>query len=268
MNEAELTFTRVLDCDRVLLYQNRRSLLGKDKASRIASVLKRRMQGEPLQYILGKQEFMGLEFKVTPDVLIPRPETEILVEEALKIARQLVSRPVSPLRILDMGTGSGCVAVSLAKLLPGAEIEAVDISRDALRIAKENARLNNVRIHFIEGDLFSAFSFQLSAYSLIISNPPYIPTGEIDGLQVEIGYEPKIALDGGKDGLDFYRRLIAQAPPFLRPGGELIMEMGAGQLERISELLHRSRELELTEVVKDYSRLDRIIAARKVDKNG
>ena len=267
MNEAELLFTQILGCDRLSLYLNQDTPLGKDKISLISSVLKRRISGEPLQYILGKAEFMGLEFKVNKEVFIPRPETEILVETAIEIARRL-SVMDDRLKILDIGTGSGCIAVSLAKFMRGVEVIATDISDKALEIAKQNARLNNVEVNFLQSDLFSAFSFQLSAFSLIISNLPYIPIAKIDSLQPELSYEPRIALDGGKDGLDFYRRIIRQAPAYLKEGGLLILEMGFGQRGLIEGILKNSKNFQIIEIVKDYNQIDRIIIAKKEEKNG
>ena len=147
MNEAELLFSEVLNCDRPSLYLKKNYPLDKEKSVIISKVLKRRISAEPIQYILGKTEFMGLEFKVTPDVLIPRPETEILVETTMRVACQLASPKLRQLNILDLGTGSGCIAISLAKLIPDAKISASDISRQALKIAELNAKLNNININ-------------------------------------------------------------------------------------------------------------------------
>jgi len=159
MNETELLFTEVLNCDRLFLYQHRSSCVDKAKSFLIASVLKRRIKGEPIQYILGKTEFMGLEFKVNRNVFIPRPETEILVEAALRIVSCVMCH-VSCVNILDLGTGSGCIAVSLAKFLPQAHITAIDISENALEIAKQNALLNNVKINFLHSNLFTSYELR------------------------------------------------------------------------------------------------------------
>jgi release factor glutamine methyltransferase len=265
MTEAELLFTQILNCDKLSLYQNRNSPLGKEKLSFISSVLKRRIAGEPIQYILGKTEFMGLEFKVTPDVLIPRQETEILVETALKQISDLRSQ-ISVVNILEIGTGSGNIAVSLAKHLPGAKICACDISAKALDIARANVRINRVddSINFIQSDLFASYDLRPTAYDLIISNPPYVTAQEIDNLQPEIKYEPRIALDGGGDGLDFYRRIASQAPEYLKEDGLLILEMGFGQAGSIKNILKISENFEIIEVVRDYNGLDRVIVARKL----
>lgn len=259
MNEAELLFTELLNCDRASLYLNRDSILNKEKLFSVSSALKRRIKGEPIQYIIGKTEFMGLEFKVTLDVLIPRPETEILVEAAIKITR-LIGEKV---RILDLGTGSGCIAVSLAKLLPKAKVTATDISPEALKVALENARANNVDIDFFQGDLFGTCNLTPITYDLIISNPPYIRSSEIKKLQPEVQYEPPIALDGGKEGLDFYKRIINDAPRYLKKKGFLILEIGFDQKDDLKKNLQNSGYFEIIEVIKDYNNLDRVIIAQK-----
>jgi len=292
MNETELLFTEVLNCDRASLYLNRQKILDKNISSKVSQVLKRRICGEPIQYILGKCEFMGLEFIVNKDVFIPRPETEMLVETALKYVSQCPShqRPsysalvhkcrsaqVNGVKILDIGTGSGCIAVSLAKFLPEAEIFATDISGPALKVARKNAGLNNVdeRIKFFQSDLFAGFrrrriSLRLmrvggfAGYDIIVSNPPYIPKAEIGKLAAEIQYEPVSALSGGGDGLDFYRRIIRESPGFLKKGGFLILEMGFGQCENIKEIFKLCKKLEVKEVIKDYNNIDRILVTRVV----
>jgi len=269
MNEAELLFSSVLNCNRLSLYLNKKSLLDKDSAGFVSSVLKRRISGEPIQYILGKTEFMGFEFKVGPCVLIPRPETEILVETAIRhVTRgqsQCASLPEGDKvsKALDIGTGSGNIAISLAILLPKVKIDALDISESALDVAKDNAKLHNVNINFIYSDLFSGNNLTSNTYDLIISNPPYIPTGEIDKLQPEIKYEPKIALDGGIDGLDFYRRLISHSLQYLKKDGLLIMEIGFKQKEALKNIFQKYEDFEIIEVVKDYNNVERVIVARK-----
>lgn len=263
MTEAELLFTQIFNCDRVDLYLNKDLRLDRDKSSLISTALKRRFSGEPIQYILGKTEFMGLEFRVNRDVFIPRPETEILVEIVIKIVHQCTSASVHQLRILDIGTGSGCIAISLAKFLTNASITATDISNEALKIAKQNALLNNVEVNFLQSNLFASYELRTMNYELIIGNPPYIPAADIDYLQPEISYEPRIALDGGRDGLDFYRKIINQAPDYLKEGGFLIMEMGFNQCMGIKGVFKSSGKFEIIEVIKDYNRIDRVIVARK-----
>lgn len=258
MNEAELLFTEILKCDRVSLYQKSDTVLDKDKAAFAASVLKRRAQGEPLQYILGKSDFFGLEFKVTPDVLIPRPETELLVERACQAVR--ASR--RKVRILELGTGSGCIAVSLAKSLGDVNVTATDISEKALEIARENASLNKVseKINFLRSDLFY---FCNRAYDVIVSNPPYIPSAEIQKLQPEVQYEPRVALDGGSDGLEFYRRIIGESAHYLEDDGLLILEAGFDQASQIRNIFASFGDLKILDVVKDYNKIDRVIVAKR-----
>lgn len=259
MNEAELLFTQILSCSRAELHLDRGRRLKQEEASFLACALKRRFYGEPVQYILGKTAFMGFEFRVTADVFIPRPETEILVETAIRYSCQL---SVVSCRILDIGTGSGCIAISLAKFLPSARITATDISEKALQIARQNALLNNVEINFFRSDLFSNHELRTINYELIVSNPPYIPSADIEKLQPELNYEPRIALDGGSDGLDFYRRIVLKAPDYLNKDGFLIMEIGFNQCSPIKAMLCFGG-FEVIEVVKDYSKIDRVIVAQK-----
>ncbi len=274
MNEAELLFSSVLRCSRLSLYLDKDKVLDTGVLRRIAGVLKRRIIGEPLHYILGEADFMGYALNVNADVLIPRPETEILVDTALKTARRLrgeafsrheqfSGEPCECLHVLDVGTGSGCIAVSLAKALGDAVIDAVDISSQALCVASANAAAHNVSVSFIESDLFSSPRLAGRHFDIIVSNPPYIPSDEIQELQAEIRYEPRMALDGGSDGLVFYRRLIADSPDYLKTGGILIMEMGYKQCSAIKNILQNSGKFEIIEVVKDYAYIDRVVVARK-----
>ncbi|MDD4939383.1 MAG: peptide chain release factor N(5)-glutamine methyltransferase [Candidatus Omnitrophica bacterium] len=262
MNETELLFTDILNCSRWSLYLNKDITLRKDQFTRISEALKRRVRGEPVHYILGKTEFMGLDFKVSPEVLIPRPETEILVEEVI---RQSHKPQATSLNILDVGTGSGCIAISLAKFIKKAAVIATDISSGALKIAEANAKLNNVidKIRFIQSDFFKSYELRAKTYDIIVSNPPYIVSSEIEKLQPEVQYEPRIALDGGKDGLSSYRKIIEYAPEYLREGGFLILEMGFGQAPCIKNVFQNSMNFEIIEVVKDYNNIDRVIVAKK-----
>jgi release factor glutamine methyltransferase len=202
-------------------------------AIRFASLLDRRYRGEPIQYIVGETEFFGLPFKVTPDVLIPRPETEHLVEKAIELAR-LRAAP----RIVDVCTGSGAIAIALALALPAAEITATDLSDAALTIARENAQHNGVetRIRFLQGDLLAPVASK--RFDLVVANPPYVPTIERESMSVEVrDHEPALALFAGVDGLDIYRRLISAAPGVLVPGGFIALEIGYGQARVAEELL-------------------------------
>jgi len=262
MNEAELLFSEILNCNRTELYINKSSLLDKQKSKLVSGALKRRISGEPIQYILGKTEFMGLEFRVNRDVLIPRPETEILTETVINLVLG-VRCQVLGINILDLGTGSGCIAVSLAKFVKNAIVTATDISNEALEIAKQNALLNNTRVNFLQSDLFSSNELRAVSYELIVSNPPYVATADIANLEREIGYEPRIALDGGKDGLDFYRRVICEAPHYLKEEGLLILEIGFNQREAIENIFQASANFKIIAVKKDYSNIDRVIVAKR-----
>lgn len=269
MNEAELLFSEILNRNRLSLYLDRNRRLSRHKSRLIASVLRKRMAGEPLAYILGKIDFMGLEFKVTPGIFIPRPETEILVEKAIDLVQSscLAGRQarLKIHSILDIGTGSGCIAVSLAKFLKEVKITAVDVSDRALEIARQNARLNNAKVRFLKSNLFDNHELRAKNYELIISNPPYIPTEDIDNLGPEIQSEPGIALDGGKDGLDFYRRIVTYAPSYLKNNGYLALEMGFEQKDAILSLFKEQESLKIIETIKDYKNIDRAIVFKKFE---
>lgn len=211
---------------------------------------KRRAAGEPFAYIVGSKEFMKLNFIVNEHVLIPRDDTEILIEEAIKLKRKSV---------LDMCTGSGCIAISLAKYIENACVDAVDISENALEIARKNAEINNVKVDFISSNLFENIS---KKYDLIVSNPPYIPSENISDLQCEVKNEPHLALDGGKDGLDFYREISKQALNYLNDSGILMYEIGYDQGESVPNIL-KECGYEDIRIIKDLSGNDRVVIARK-----
>jgi release factor glutamine methyltransferase len=195
---------------------------------------------------------MGLDFKINEDVFIPRPETEILVETAINYTTQAIYKEVSSPNILDIGTGSGCIAVSLAKFIPLAEIVATDISLQALEVARKNAKTNSVEIDFIQSNLFENPRLITKNYDLIVSNPPYISTWDILRLPLDVQREPYIALNGGKDGLDFYRELIRECPLYLKENGYLILEMGKDQFRAVCDIVSASRKFEIIEIIKDY----------------
>lgn len=209
----------------------------------IDGIAKRRAQGEPLQYILGKWEFMGLPFYTRPCALIPRQDTETLCEEALSIGGKT---------LLDLCCGTGCIGVSLAKL-GGFEVTFGDISPDCLGLARENAALNGVAGSFVLTDMFGNIS---GSYDMICVNPPYIPTSELASLQAEVKREPVLALDGGADGLDFYRRIARDYATHLSPGGALLMEVGAGQAEDVAAMFPNARRIE------DICCIERVVAVR------
>lgn len=265
MTEKEILITSILNCSRSALYSQDWTLNGAQE-KRLSEVLFLRSQGFPLQYILGEVEFFGLVFKVDQRVLIPRPETEILVEAVINLATPASGGAGSHLKILDIGTGSGCIAVSLAKSLPEVQIDALDVSHEALVLAKENAVKNcvNERINFIQSDLFLIFNANnanncLGSYDIIISNPPYLRSCDIAQLPREVRFEPRIALDGGDDGLDFYRGIIQESAKFLKKDGFLFFEIGFSQRKGIEEIIGRQDIMRLSEVRKDYSGIERVM---------
>ncbi|MDD5115450.1 MAG: peptide chain release factor N(5)-glutamine methyltransferase [Candidatus Omnitrophica bacterium] len=259
VNEAELVLTHILRCDRMSLYLNKDTGLDKDKSVILSSILKRRMLGEPVQYILGRCEFMGLEFKIDRRALIPRPETEILVESAIGGLRD--SGNARP-RVLEIGTGSGCIAVAIARNIKGADIWASDISQEALQLAGENARCNNTRIRFVRGDLFDALHPEDGKFDLIISNPPYVAEVDFSSLAREISFEPQAALNGGRDGLDFYRRIITGAAAYLENSGSLMFEIGMGQAGVVKRMLE-NEGFGCLSSVRDYNGIERVVSAKK-----
>ncbi len=240
---AQSLLAEALGCDRTYLIVNLQQRLSDPILAKYEGLIARRAAGEPLQYIVGHQEFFGLDFEVTPDVLIPRPETELIVEEVLRLVQQAAAsnhkwRPL----IVDIGTGSGCLAITLARELSNAVVIASDISLAALAVARRNAARHNLtdRIRLVAADLLEAFLNEPFA-DFIISNPPYVAAHELASLQREVrDWEPRIALTDAADGLSFYRRLFKEAPPRLRPGGFLICEMGYAQAEEITALVDRS----------------------------
>src|SRR5262245_41804058 len=234
--DAQTLLAEALCKDRTYLIINFNQQLSEDILSAFRAMIDRRAAGEPLQYITGRQEFFGLDFEVTPDVLIPRPETELIVEEAIRIVQQEgVSRPV----IVDVGAGSGCIAVALARELGDARLVASDVSEPALRVARRNAARHGVggRVDFVAADLLDAFAEEEFA-DFILSNPPYVSEEEMPSLQREVrDWEPRLALTDSNDGLSLYRSLLKDAPSRLRAGGHLICEMGYTQSEKISNMI-------------------------------
>ncbi len=296
--DAEVLLAHALGLTRTSLYARLHDSPSTTDTTRYHQLIRRRQQREPLQYITGLQEFWSLEFQVTPAVLIPRPETELIVETALRLLSQppVVSReekspesrvqspeskvwqsairnPPAPsvggqsaIHILDVGTGSGCIAIALAKELPDAEIWATDISNAVLAIAQENAQRHSVaeRVHFLQGDLLAPFHKQGLTFDLIASNPPYIIYDEIPILQPEVcDWEPLSALDGGPDGLNFYRRLLHESLQYLSSGGWLVMEIGHGQGAAVLQLAQQISELMASSCILDYEGRERVITVQK-----
>jgi release factor glutamine methyltransferase len=261
--DAEVLLTHVLQTDRTGLYLAPYRLVSDREKSLLEKLLSRRIQGEPVSYLIGRKEFWSLRFKITPEVMIPRPQTETLVETALQIFP-----PESAPHILELGTGSGAIAVALATELPGASILATDISSQALSVARDNASAHGVTsISFLEGDLYKPLRDEKKTFDLIISNPPYISSADIPRLPGGIrDYEPHSALDGGSDGLDFYRRIIAGAHRFLKPGGWLLLEVGDKQSRDVSALISRTGHFSSPGTAKDLLGIERVVKAAKVLK--
>ena len=286
--DAELLLMHTLKRNRAWLIAHDDELLADDLCLSYAELLERRRKGEPIQYIAGETEFYGLPFLVTPDVLIPRPETEHLVEKVLELAAQVQdagakahedcsavtarlkscpdtkhydSAAIRSIHIVDLGTGSGAIAVALAHKLPHASVTATDISSRALAVARENAKRNGVAVRFLEGDLLAPVAGE--RFEIIVSNPPYVAAADRDSLDVEVReHEPALALFAGDDGLDIYRRLIPAAFDALERGGFVALEIGFGQSEAIADLL-TSAGFERIEFVPDLQGIPRVACARR-----
>lgn len=262
--DAEVLLAHIIRKDRVWLITHRDDRLDDDQQRALADAVRRRAGREPLQHILGNKEFWGLEFMVNSDVLIPRPETELIMETALAMVRDR-SRPV---RIIDLCTGSGCIAVCLAKELTAARVIATDASEKALAVARENARNHGVssRIRCLEGDLFEPLE-ELDVrgqIDIIVSNPPYVQTGDLSTLQPEVrDYEPRMALIAGPEGTEIATRIIGNAHGYLKQGGALIMEMGLGQSEALTRAVEATKAYAKPEILKDLAGIERVIVARK-----
>lgn len=256
--DAEVLLAWVCAADRAALYARGNETLPADVQERFRSLLARRAAREPLQYIVGRQEFWSLDFAVTPDVLIPRPETELLVESALEI----LDGAGKPLRLCDLGTGSGCIAVALAHELPNAEIWALDCSPAVLAVAESNARRHGVaeRIHFVESDIFA--DVPEVGFDAIVSNPPYVAAEAFAALQPELAWEPRRALEGGREGLDVIGRILAAAPACLSAGGWVAMEIGSDQGAAVAAMACAAGFSDV-DVRADYAGLPRVLLARR-----
>ena len=254
--DAELLLLHLLGKDKAWLMTHLYEELATNTAARYIEWLEHRVKGEPIQYITGETEFYGLPFHVTRDVLIPRPETEHLVEKVIKLA----AHSHDP-RIVDVGTGSGSIAVALANTLQNAHVTAIDLAGSALAVAEENAGCNGVEIRFLKGDLLAPVAGE--HFDFVVSNPPYVPNIDRATLSVEVrDYEPAIALFAGDDGLEVYRRLIPAAFDALVPGGFLVLEIGYGQSPAIEELLSRSGFAQI-EFTPDLQGIPRVVCARR-----
>ncbi|RKD23045.1 protein-(glutamine-N5) methyltransferase, release factor-specific [Ammoniphilus oxalaticus] len=255
---AELIIRHVLGWTRTDFFMRIDERLTVEQWTEIEQLTRKRQAGIPLQYLIGEQEFYGLPFKVDASVLIPRPDTEILVEQVLKLRD-----PEKPSVVADIGTGSGAIAVTLATHSVW-RLYAVDIAADSLRLAEENSRINDVadRITFLRGDLLTPLPEKVD---ILVSNPPYIPSRDIEQLDVQVrNHEPLRALDGGLDGLDFYRRLCAGISEAVKPGGLIAFEVGMGQARQVEQLLLDTGCIEQTLVVCDLAGIERVVIGTKV----
>lgn len=256
--EAELLLAHALQKSRVSLYTDYDAPVGSAERAAFRGLIARRAQGEPLAYITGSREFMSLDFLVGSGVLIPRPETEILVEEAIKAAAAWESP-----RICDVGCGSGAIAVSLAHYLPGARVRALDISPQALEIARTNASRHQVEIEFFTSDLLGDLPPEL-AFDIIAANLPYVSAADYSRLNRSVAaYEPALALKGGADGLDPYRALLPQAIPRLSPGGWLFMEIDPAQAALLEGIIRQCNEWEAFQVINDLAGRERVVKVRR-----
>jgi release factor glutamine methyltransferase len=258
---AEMLLCEALRCKRIDLYLRFEQFVGEAELEIYRGHIRRRAKGEPVQYIVGSTEFYGLPFRVTPAVLIPRPETEHLVDRALELARPIAAAR-GRVRILDIGSGSGNIPIAIAKHCPEAELLSVDISADAIAVATANAEENGVsaRVRFDERDALAAGALEAAGrFDLVVSNPPYIPAAEVAELQVEItGHEPEQAYTDRGDGFTFYRRIAQAAPAVLDAGGSVLCEIGFGQRDGIAAIF-AGLGFAVCETVRDYSGIERIL---------
>ncbi len=259
--DAEVLLAVACGVDRAALYAGVHDVIPAQRERDFRVMLERRCARQPLQYITGRQEFWSLDFGLTPDVLIPRPETERVVELTLAAVRSDFAS-AERLTLCDVGTGSGCIAVALARELPQARVWAVDVSAPALAVAESNARRHGVggRVRFVRSDLFE--SVEMRRFEVIVSNPPYVPAAELSRLQPELRCEPRRALDGGATGLEIIARLLTEARARLVDGGWIFMEIGSEQAAAVTALA-AAAELRGISVARDYAGLPRVLVARR-----
>ncbi|HPS54451.1 MAG TPA: peptide chain release factor N(5)-glutamine methyltransferase [Sedimentisphaerales bacterium] len=261
---AEMLMSEVLNKQRIQLYTDFEEIVPKPQLDKLHSLIKRAAANEPVAYLIGRTEFYSLEIFVNEHTLIPRPETEQLVEKAIDFLRTRKNKQM----VLDLCTGSGCIAVAIAKNFPAADIIATDICESALQVAAKNIENHhlNEQIKLLQGNLFDPVIPQLdtSAFDLIVSNPPYISTEEFEKLDKNVkDYEPKLALLAGDEGLDVYKKIAAQVNQFLKPDAQLIMEIGYKQGPSVKDMLENLHCFSEVKIIKDFQRLDRIVIAKK-----
>lgn len=262
--DVELLLCYALNVDKIYVYTHRHSKIETENVDKFLSLVNKRKKGYPIQYIIGKQEFMGLEFYVNEGVLVPRPDTEILIEWIIEIIESGYFKEKESINILDIGTGSGAISLSLAYYIDKAYIYTVDISNKALSIAKKNAKNLNLKskVRFLEGNIFEPIGNldEKTKFDIIVSNPPYIPTEEINSLQKEVSkYEPRLALDGGLDGLDFYRKITKESPKYLNHKGILAFEIGYNQGDELKKILETNRKYKDIQIRKDLGGHNRAV---------
>ena len=258
--DAEILLAHVRRCPRIQLYTNFDAPLTEPERAAMRDLVKRRANAEPVAYLVGKREFYGLNFEVNAQVLIPRPDTETLVLNLIELAR-----PLPEPRILDLGTGSGCIPIAAAVHLPNARLTTIDISPGALEVARRNAEAHKVadRIEFREGDLFGGVTAG-EQFDFVVSNPPYIPENELDTLDRDVRcHEPRLALDGGPAGMVAVSKIIAEAPQFLKPGGWLLVEIDSPQADLCRGVIAQTNAYDEVKVENDAERRPRVVMARR-----
>ncbi len=263
---AEILLAHQLDVQRMDLYLNFDKPLNESEISGYRSLIRRRIKREPAQYITGVQEFWSLEFMVGPQTLIPRPESEVLIEQAIKLLNADPIFKDKAFKLLDLGTGSGALAISMAKEMPQARIWATDISSEALDLAQLNAKKHGVsdRIEFYQGDLWGPMRDRDAAFDIILSNPPYVSDEEYEGLPPEVrDYEPRVALGGYEGGMYYIERIIAEGSDFMNPKGWLLLEMAPHQTEKALDLIGQNKGYGEKYRIKDYSHNYRVVVAQK-----
>lgn len=261
---AELIAAHVLNMSRVQLYLNFEKPLAQDELDKLRQLLKRRAQHEPIQYITGETEFYSLKFNVNRSTLIPRPETEILVEAVINNCVQS-GNAENPIQILDIGTGSGNIAIALAKHIEHSNITAVDIQPGSLRVAQQNSELHRVqhKIEFLEGDIFNTLFPDKKVFDIIVSNPPYISEQEYIDLTEDVkNYEPEISLKAGNNGVAFYHRIVELARDLLKTGGAVAVEIGANQADSVHNIFSHESIFKTIEIIHDLNKLPRVVLAK------
>lgn len=262
--KADILIQFVLNMDKMQLIINQEDEVSKENENIYLTYIEQVISGKPVQYITNEQEFMNLKFYVDENVLIPQPDTEILVEEAIKTIAEI--RPEKNIKVLDLCTGSGAIAIAIKKYAEDAkkqiEVYASDISEKAIKIAEKNAKRNNVHINLILSDIFQ--KMEEKNFDIILSNPPYIETQTISSLSKEVQYEPHMALDGGEDGLEFYRVIAENAHEYLNENGSILLEIGYNQKKKVMQILEEAKKYSNIRCIKDLSDNDRVI---KIDIN-